>query len=517
VVGVRINLLHFPLERDEGEFAYVGQLILKGIPPYTEAANMKLPGTYYVYAAMMCLFGESTQGIHLGLVLINLVSSFFLFLIIKNKFNTIAAIYGTCSFLLLTLNCYTLSFAAHATNFVILFALMAIYTFLNSNYNNRLLFLSGILSGLTFMMKQPGILLCLPLIVLLNIELIRERKQIFISVLNKNITFIFGILTPFILFALYIKSLNAFDTFWFWTFQYALQYANQVPLSSAFEIFKKQYIDIVGGYFLFWIASFMGLIWIIKTQTVKLPVKYFVTSFFVLSFMAVCVSFQFRPHYFILWLPIVCILCGLFFSYIHNKLSESVREIALPLCLILFFVPVIFLQRGYLFNEDVNILSHEIYSLAPFPESVQIADYIKNNTSEYDYIYVFGSEPQIYFLSERKAATSQMYLYPLTEIHFYSRIMQEQAINQIEYNKPKYILLTIPVSWEVKNNSERLIFNWLSKYIDLNYEIDGIIDIICTNFMPKRFNSIYKWGDDAKKYKPISHHKMVLYKRINCQ
>ena len=46
VAIIRIRLLSFPLERDEGEYAYFGQLILQGIPPYKLAYNLKLPGTY---------------------------------------------------------------------------------------------------------------------------------------------------------------------------------------------------------------------------------------------------------------------------------------------------------------------------------------------------------------------------------------------------------------------------------------------------------------------------------------
>ena len=37
VLGVRVRLREMPLERDEGEYAYSGQLILQGIPPYREA------------------------------------------------------------------------------------------------------------------------------------------------------------------------------------------------------------------------------------------------------------------------------------------------------------------------------------------------------------------------------------------------------------------------------------------------------------------------------------------------
>ena len=43
VIAIRIRLLGIPLERDEGEYAYAGQLMLQGIPPYEFAYNMKLP------------------------------------------------------------------------------------------------------------------------------------------------------------------------------------------------------------------------------------------------------------------------------------------------------------------------------------------------------------------------------------------------------------------------------------------------------------------------------------------
>ncbi len=36
---IRIRLLPTPLERDEGEYAYAGQLMLQGIPPYSVASS----------------------------------------------------------------------------------------------------------------------------------------------------------------------------------------------------------------------------------------------------------------------------------------------------------------------------------------------------------------------------------------------------------------------------------------------------------------------------------------------
>jgi len=39
-----------PLDRDEGEYAYFGQLLLEGVPPYAGAYNLKVPGIYGAYA-----------------------------------------------------------------------------------------------------------------------------------------------------------------------------------------------------------------------------------------------------------------------------------------------------------------------------------------------------------------------------------------------------------------------------------------------------------------------------------
>ena len=83
VVFVRLRLLQIPLERDEGEYAYAGQLMLEGVPPYQMAWNMKLPGTYAAYAAIMAVFGQTIGGIHLGFLFANLGALTLLFFIAR--------------------------------------------------------------------------------------------------------------------------------------------------------------------------------------------------------------------------------------------------------------------------------------------------------------------------------------------------------------------------------------------------------------------------------------------------
>src|ERR1019366_2166151 len=77
---IRFHLRQCPLERDEGEYAYAGQLMLQGIPPYQLAYSMKLPGTFAAYSVILALFGQTPGGIHLGLLLVNAATTFLVFL-----------------------------------------------------------------------------------------------------------------------------------------------------------------------------------------------------------------------------------------------------------------------------------------------------------------------------------------------------------------------------------------------------------------------------------------------------
>jgi len=156
---IRFRLLDTPLERDEGEYAYAGQLILQGIPPYELAYNMKLPGTYFAYAAGMAVFGQAIQGIHLTLIVVNSLTIIFVFLLGRKLCGTVAGLAACASYGLMSVSPQVLGMAAHANHFVVLFAVPATLLLLAAveNKSNRLLAISGLLYGLAFLMKQQGI------------------------------------------------------------------------------------------------------------------------------------------------------------------------------------------------------------------------------------------------------------------------------------------------------------------------------------------------------------------------
>src|SRR5437773_4973784 len=77
--------------------------MLRGIPPYRFAYNMKLPGTYAAYAAIMSVFGQTARGIHLGLLAVNLATVVLLYLLARRLFDERTGAMAAACYALLSL------------------------------------------------------------------------------------------------------------------------------------------------------------------------------------------------------------------------------------------------------------------------------------------------------------------------------------------------------------------------------------------------------------------------------
>src|SRR5258708_29093209 len=156
---IRLRLRNMPLERDEGEYAYAGQLMLQGFGHYKLAFNMKLPGTYEAYAVLMAVFGETTAGIHVGMIVITTLSSILVFLLGKRLYGILVGTVAGATYVFLAIRAGVMGLNGHATHFVVLTAVAGLLLLLRAlnRSSTGLLFSSGLLFGLSFLMKQPGI------------------------------------------------------------------------------------------------------------------------------------------------------------------------------------------------------------------------------------------------------------------------------------------------------------------------------------------------------------------------
>ena len=516
VIAIRIRLLEIPLERDEGEYAYAGQLILQGIPPYKLAYNMKFPGTYAAYALIMSIFGQSIQAIHIGLLLINVATIALIFLVGRRLINTMAGVTAAASYAVLSVSPSVLGLAAHATNFVILPVLGGILlllkeqrvTALEPSQPNQLvrLFASGLLFGIGALMKQPG-LLFIPFGVIYIVWNDLNRRLSLNRMLLRILIFVTGAAVPLGVTSLILWYAGVFDKFWFWTINYAWQYGSLLSLSQAPQMFFSSANEVVLTGWPVWILAGIGALMGLWDQRRRAGIL-FLMGFLLFSALAVCPGFYFRTHYFILILPAVSLLAGAAISKLTEILEGRIiliRFVPLFVFAVALSVPIL-LDKKIFFEVSPNQACGLIYPDNPFLESVRIGTYVREHTEPGDTIAVVGSEPEIYFYSHRHSATGYIYTYGLMEPQKYARQMQQEMIREIEASRPKYLIsVAMNYSWLRRPDSAEAIFNWANEYMAQNYTATGFVNITTTK-------TDYFFGDVPQSVETLKNY-ILIYRR----
>ncbi len=507
-VAVRIRLLQIPLERDEGEFAYGGQLMLQGIPPYKLVYSMKFPGMYAAYAAFMAVFGQTIAGIHVGFILINAATIVLVYLLGKRLFSTAGGVAAAAAYALMSLGTGVLGAQAHATHFVVIAALGGTLLLLRGIDSGRWYTLlgSGALYGVAVLMKQHGALfVAFGAAYLAWIYLNRHRDALLAGARYLAI-FLGGVTVPLALTGLALKWAGVFNKFWFWTFTYAHEYAQEVSLHAGLVIFRTYFSNAVGPNLLIWIIALAGLvlIWLRKEDRAA---AIFATFFLVFSFLAVCPGLYFREHYFVLMLPAIALLAGAAVGVALNRWPGISVLTYGVFCAAL--VTSIAQQQEYLFQMSPLDITREMYGANPFPEAEKIGEYIRTHAAKDATIAVFGSEPEIPFYAHRHSATGHIYMYGLMETQPYAVTMQKELIREVEEAKPEYLIVaTSSASWLRRDTSPKEIFTWLdaNRPIEFAQQV-AVADIVAAD------HTEYRW-DDAN-YQVRSSSALVVYKRTD--
>ncbi len=541
-IYVRVRLREFPLERDEGEFAYAGQLILQGVPPYKLAYNMKLPGTYIAYAALMAVFGQTTPGIHLGLLAVNLATIVLVYRFTRELFDSFSAGMAAIVYSILSVSPAFLGMAAHATHFVAFFGLAGTYILWRHLQSGRWwqAAASGLLMGIAFLMKQQGVFLMVfggGFLLLLGLLLkTYPRRRLPLAAVLYSV----GSLLPYGLICLWLWRAGVWQKFWFWTVDYASKYVQNVPVSLAFASLRQSAGGMIAANWPLALLAVTGVAGVAILGRGKPAMRTFAFGFLVFSFFCTCPGFYFRQHYFIVMLPAVAIFTGVGCRLLwdlaagrfwakpeqepvrpkkqqgkqakSNAIQHSAGAAFGPLSalVVLFllatFAGTLWIQRDFFFNWDSLTACRRTYGLNPFLECPAIADYLQKNSTADDRIAVMGSEPEVFFDARRNSATGYIYTYGMMESQPLARQMQEEMSREIEASQPRYIVfVNIPTSW-LPQNDERFIFNWLQAYLQANYRRMGVADIADDR-------TIYRWEGDAQNYQPRSPINMSVFQR----
>ncbi len=505
---IRVRLLAMPLERDEGEYAYAGQLILQGIPPFELVYNMKLPGTYYAYAAGMAIFGQTTVGVHLLLLVINSLTSIFVFLLGRKISGVTAGLVACAVFALMSINPAVLGLAAHATQIVVLFAVPGILIFWRALESKQRLFyfFSGLFFGLAFLMKQPGVCFGLFGAACLLVHGLRDRSIFTRVFIGDALTYAAGLLLPFAFFCLAATVAGDFGRFWFWAFEYASYYATPGSFSDGMTHLGAYVSKAWTFYAGFLVLAGLGLFLAWREAIYHKPVL-FVATLFLFSFLGTAPGMYFREHYFVLILPALALLAGLGMNFLQFVCTQNLRFVP-PLLLGLVLGWNICSQAGAFFQSTPLQLTQTIYGDNPLEESFRIAGYIRDHSRPDARVAVVGSEPQIYFYAQRHSATGYIYLYPMMDPRPFASKMQHDMINEIESVKPEFMVLVMyKNSWLNNRYSDPTLLHWTEDYTQKFYEP------IEAAGRQTNGQTIWISGESTRDYRQQFDEYMALYQR----
>jgi 4-amino-4-deoxy-L-arabinose transferase-like glycosyltransferase len=509
--AVRLRLLEAPLDRDEGEYAYFGQLLLQGIPPYATAYHAKLPGVYGAYALALALFGRSVAGIHLGLLVVNAATSVLVFLVAARLFNRTVAVSAAAVFAILSLSPRLQGLAAYAEHFLLLPALAGALVLLRAVESRRLLafFASGALVGVAFIIKQSGgaFVLFAVLYTLLAPGPAAERDD-WRRRSWPALAVVAGALVPFAVVCAGFIAAGLFDRFWFWTVVYTSHYASTTPLSVGLLLLTLTARSILSSSYLVVVPAAVGvsaLLWDPRAHAGRL----FVLLLSVCALAGASVGLYFRNQYFLLLTPAGALLAGLGAEALATRVARA-PALRHALCAALIVVPLghfAWAERAILFETQPADLARALAPPRnPLPESLEIGRWIRAHSAPTDRIAVIGSEPQIYFYAGLRAATGYIYMYPLMENQPYAAEMQRRMIGEIEAAQPRFVVLVnVAVSWNVGRMSDRTVFQWWGRYQE-GFERVGIADIMDRG-------TRYVWGPDAEDYTPTSPVWVAVFER----
>jgi len=196
------NISSFGLFYDEAIFAYVASDILRGKIIYLEIVDNKMPYFYFTIAFSFFLFGKSIIYPRLLTAFLSTFTLVLVYFIGKELYDKKVGILAAGMYVLDPLSIYWSRYTM-TEPYVTFFSTIAIFAYVLSRNRKKTgyIFLAGLFAGVSFFMKQLGILTFLMIIVCIFIDSFRKEirnkkkiiiKQVLISLLGITVAMLPG-------------------------------------------------------------------------------------------------------------------------------------------------------------------------------------------------------------------------------------------------------------------------------------------------------------------------------------
>ncbi len=432
--------------RDAGVFLYVGWRILDGDIPYQDVWDHKPPLIYYLDASVLFLGRGTLWGVWLIEAFCLCAAASLGFVLMRRAWGALPALFGSAAWLL------SLVFIFQYVNVTETYALplqfLALYLFQQSEargvYRWRGVVLGAVFAAL-FLLRQSLVGVPVAIVLYLAIVGIRRRqwRELF-SVLGMLVLGWASIVSVCIA---YFAAHHSLGSFWDAAFVYNFAYVAAAEerlsaVSSGLWLLSKSGISVLAlagwgcGVLLLRRAGQKNQPGrpLLLVAVIALPVEILLAS----------ASGRTFAHYFIPWLPVFGVLSG-FFAYIAGGIMRCrfpalFRRVSMPLTrlwmLVLFFCLVSVVTAIRFVPRIARLRADGPWNRA--------AAWIRQSTTEEDYVLLWGAEANLNFAARRQAPTRFVYQYPLYARGYHNAGHVEEFLRQVSRNAPALIIDTSP-------------------------------------------------------------------------
>ena len=378
--AMRAPLLSVPLERDEGEYAYIAQRMLEGEVPYRDAFDQKPPGVFVAYLLAFATAGPTVEGIRFFLAAWTAATAAVLYGLVRRLAGGLAAGFALLVFALASADPRVQGHAANTENWMLLPLVLAAAACLRGwQRGDRASWLAcGALAACACWFKQVAATdACLFAAAVFGDAIVGRPAPGMRKALLRLALFALGGALASAPVLLYFAAAGALAPFLDAVFLHNLAYTQS---SSALEGLMNLLMTLrlqLPSFGLVWGLAIAG--WLLPGST-PARIRHALAAWWLASFAGATIGLHFRPHYFLQTLPALSALAGIGAAGLAERLArrQGARPWLAPAALaaLLVAVPLV-VHRPLLLADSPAAVSRRIYGLNPFPEAAVIADQIR--------------------------------------------------------------------------------------------------------------------------------------------
>jgi len=387
---------------DEYVYIYMGKLVAEGYVPYRDFFLAHPPLLVFSYALLYKLFGFKLFMFKFVELLVFILSSFFIYLIARHKFNYTVALLSVLFFLSSKIILFESTYFLGMGLTTLLFLIGLYYAINRNSY-----FVSGLFMALSALTRLNALVLIIAFILILFIK--GDKKNVYhisfgFLLLFAAINFMFIIITGFS----FIQSVYLF---------HLLKPAIGSTTLEIFTGFIKENFFLVTGFFLFIFSR-----------------KREISIFLILAFsyfVFLAVSKRIFSFYLVIVIPLLSIIAAYSVDYILKRYNGDslIKYSIISLLTIIFIV-----------NTSISVNRLYDFDFIDFGSFNEIKDYINDNSKNEDLLFGDATSAPLFALFTQRDIALNM---PDTNIQLFQTgvVDIEDLIVKLNSSNVRFVII----------------------------------------------------------------------------